>query len=94
MKNIVERDFTTVLVIEGKPYSLVRELNPKNNYVCQRCDLRFLCKEFDREGQLHKLCTPEGSGETWFFIEDWEIIDRQIRDYIGERTAARDQTFI
>lgn len=94
MKTTVERDFTTALVINGKPYSLVRELNPISNAVCGKCDLREMCLGEKGRMDLAALCWPDGESETWFFIEDWQIIDRQIRDYIGERTAARDHTFI
>lgn len=74
MEKKLERHNQTVLVVEGKPYSLVRELNPTWNYVCERCGLLDLCKGDAEGSRFWNLCTPEEDSRGWFFIEDWDII--------------------
>ena len=81
MEKKLERQNQTVLVIEGKPYSLVHEINPVDNNVCNRCDLRWLCNEIDVNYALHALCMPDSLDGSWFFVEDWDIIKTPIVCY-------------
>lgn len=90
MKKELERHNQTVLVIDGHPYSLVREINPTSNMVCSQCELRQYCK-VDNVGLVFMpLCTPEGQGENWFFIEDWDIIQTPLVCYCtGDHSIAK-----
>lgn len=66
MKKTLERHNQTVLVIEGHPYSLVREINPTSNGVCNKCDLREKCNDDPDYYNLWDLCTPECSTQVVF----------------------------
>lgn len=74
MDKKLERHNQTVLVIEGHPYSLVREINPVDNYVCDKCALKEDCWEDDGNYRFHSFCIPDSLDSSWFFIEDWDII--------------------
>lgn len=80
--NGIEKDESTVLVINGVPYSLVRDLEPNNNLVCNRCDLAEMCPYIGEQFYEHFLCWPKSLGPEWYFIIDWDIINKQISDYL------------
>lgn len=82
MDKKIERHTQTVLVIEGKPYSLVREINPTDNHVCDKCDLKWLCDEPDEHYKFHALCVPDSLDPSWFFVEDWDIIKTPLVCYV------------
>lgn len=76
------KDKSTVLVIDGVPYSLVKEDPIEHNDVCALCDLNDVyCKRYCG-WSLFKLCSPPSLGEGWFFKVDWDIADKQILDYL------------
>ena len=81
-KNELIKNESTVLVINGVPYSMVRFKEPENFIVCSSCDLRELC--YDRNGNttLYDLCEIGDGNNAWFFQQDWEILEKRIRDYI------------
>lgn len=78
----IRKDESTVLVINGTPYSLVRDLDLKAGVVCDKCDLREMCKTTNNRMDLGGLCWPEGLSSAWYFIIDWDIINKHIRDYL------------
>lgn len=89
MKKELERHNQTVLVIEGIPYSLVRELNPTSNEICGRCDLFDLCKGSANGFRFWNLCTPEDDSRGWFFLQDWDILDKPLVCYAtGDHSIA------
>lgn len=81
MNSNLERHNQTVLVIEGKPYSLVRELNPTSNAVCGKCELAEKCRGPKGRMDLDYMCWPDGLDSSWYFIEDWDIIQTPIVCY-------------
>ena len=83
-KNELIRNESTVLVINGVPYSMVRFKEPENFIVCSSCDLRELC--YDRNGYttLYDLCEIGDGNNAWFFQKDWDILEKRIRDYSDE----------
>lgn len=81
MEKTMERHNQTVLVIEGKPYSLVHEINPVDNYVCDKCDLKWLCDEGNEYYKFHALCVPDSLDASYFFVEDWDIIQTPLVCY-------------
>ena len=78
----IEKDKSTVLVINGVPYSLVRDLEPQNNHVCNKCDLAEISENLVGKCDLINLCTPETLGCEWYFVIDWDIINKPICDYL------------
>ena len=78
----IEKDKSTVLVINGTPYSLVRDLEPQNNHVCYKCDLAENAENLVGKCDFINLCTPETLGCEWYFVIDWDIINKHIRDYL------------
>lgn len=74
-------DDSTMLVINGVPYSLVKRKNPSDNSVCEKCDLYQLCKEGKSYGSLEPICYDEFHDSAWFFVEDWDILDKYVREY-------------
>lgn len=73
---------STVLVINGVPHSMVRFKEPVNYVVCASCSLRELCYGDTNNTHLIDLCESGNEETPWFFQEDWEILDKQIRNYI------------
>lgn len=76
------KDKSTVLVIDGVPYSLVKEEPTEHNNLCVHCDLADICCKRYCCSTLFKLCSPPSMGEDWFFKVDWDIADKQILDYL------------
>lgn len=76
------KDDSTVLVINGVPYSLVKDLEPQNNHVCGKCDLAEIAECTVGTCDFRVLCTPESLGAEWYFVIDWDIINKEIRDYL------------
>ena len=80
--NKIEKNKSTVLVINGVPYSLVRDLEKTDNKICEKCVLREDCHFGDNYSFYLNLCSIAPLKEDWYFIIDWDIIDKQIRDYL------------
>ena len=80
--NKIEKDESTVLVINGVPYSLVQDLEPKDNGVCSKCDLKDMCQYTGDRQDMRVLCWPAGLGSSWYFVIDWDIINKKINDYL------------
>lgn len=81
MKKELERHNQTVLVIEGHPYSLVREIEPKTNDVCGICDLNELCQCVAGKLGFLGMCQFDDDDQSWFFVEDWDIIETPLVCY-------------
>lgn len=80
--NKIEKDESTVLVINGVPYSLVRDLEKADNKVCEKCDLSEDCCFGDDFSLYRKLCSIAPLKEDWYFKIDWDIINKRICDYL------------
>lgn len=97
MKKILERHNQTVLVAEGVPYSLVREIEPKTNDVCSICDLNELCHCVAGKLGFLGLCQFDDDDQSWFFVQDWDILDKPLVCYatgdhsIAENTSEQEK---
>lgn len=76
------KEESNILVINGVPFSLVREIEIKHNNVCQICDLSYICDVDNDRYRLIDLCFQKDTQAEWFFKIDWEVINKHIRDYI------------
>lgn len=75
------KEESNVLVINGVPFSLVREIEIKHNNVCLICDLSEICDIGNDRFHLIDLCFPLDNTAQWFFKIDWDVLDNKIRDY-------------
>ena len=82
MADIVKDD-CTVLVIGGTPYSLVKDKTCRPVIVCDKCDLRDICCTEYNQTLLVSLCMNGKRSSAWYFVEDWDIEDYGIKDYLG-----------
>lgn len=80
--NKLIKDESSVLVIDGVPFSLVRDNECQPCVVCDKCDLRHLCIEKDTNTKYIDLCMSEGRSSSWYFIIDWDIVAKRIFDYL------------
>ena len=77
----VIKEPTTLLVLDGVPYSLVR-LDPTDGFSpCAVCYLREDCNADNIGMRFVNLCTPDGLDESYFFQEDWDAVKKQVIDY-------------
>ena len=81
-KNTIVKDESTALVINGVPYSLVKDKTCEPCIVCEKCDLAEICLDADTTTKLLDLCMIGDRSSAWYFIVDWDIIDKPIRKYI------------
>lgn len=81
MKNRIE-DRNTLLIIHGKPYSLVKEIEITTPYPCALCDLSDICQTHNQGARLIGLCTETNKGGGWFFEENWDVYPRAISVFI------------
>ena len=68
----------TVILFEGIPYRLWRISRLVSNDPCKVCDLRTVCSDYS----LMNLCQPKGYGTNWAFVEDWNIYDNYVYDFL------------
>lgn len=82
MSKLIADDLTLV-VVDGEPYELVREEEITTNNVCPLCDLQDRCMEDVGSVRLIGLCVPVTGEQCYFFKRNWEIVNKQIIDYIN-----------
>ena len=75
------KDPQTILVINGKPYSLVATEVPTSTCPCDVCDLRNYCAGHDDSLPLYPLCSPIRTKTAYFFKKDLDVVNKQISDY-------------
>lgn len=76
------KDESMVLVIDGVPYSLVKDKTCAPCIVCSKCDLAEICCSEDTNQKLIDLCMANGRSSAWYFVTDWDILTKKIADYI------------
>lgn len=76
------KEESNVLIINGVPYSLVRDDDCLPCVVCDKCDLRHLCIEKETTTKYIDLCKSEGMSSAWYFKIDWDIVGKRIIDYL------------
>lgn len=70
-----------IIVFNGRPYRLVREIVISRNFPCHLCDLSDVCEGGTGNSWLIELCSPKGLGNGWFFIEDYSLFNHMISDF-------------
>lgn len=83
MNKKTKEHWPTVIVMNGRPYQLMK-LARKNVYdPCSMCDLRLICDAPDEFFNLITLCKSDARDDGWYFEEDWSIYDKRICDFIN-----------
>lgn len=85
MKLKQNEHWPTVIVMNGKPYQLMKLERKGLNNPCTICDLRWECNEPNDHLDLLSLCMSDNRDGGWYFEEDWSIYDKQIADFVDDR---------
>lgn len=75
-------DAKTILVLDGRPYRLVREVMMITNDTCKMCDLKKRCNAGCGAMNLLPLCTIGRKNGAWFFKEDHNCVNHPILAYV------------
>lgn len=65
----------TIIVWEGKPFTLQTTSLGYSGDVCQECDLKAMCMGTGEEYRFRELCSPDEGEAPYRFVENWNIID-------------------
>lgn len=71
-----------MLVINGVPYSLVKDATCEPCIVCNKCDLREVCCVENTSQKYIDLCMIGDRSSAWYFQIDWDIVGKKIFDYL------------
>lgn len=82
-----EEHWPTVIVMNGKPYQLVKLERKGINDPCTVCDLRWECEAPEGNYNLVKLCKSDDRDDGWCFEEDWTLFNKPLCDFINPELA-------
>lgn len=82
MNKMTNEHWPTVIVINGRPYQLMKLERKGVNEVCGMCDLRWECEQPEGYYNLIKLCKSDDRDDGWYFEEDWTIVSKQIIEFV------------
>lgn len=82
-----EELWPTIIVMNGKPYQLVKLERKGVNDPCAMCDLRQRCEPYSQYFNLITLCKSDDRDDGWYFEEDWTIFDKPLCDFINPELA-------
>lgn len=77
----------TMLIMNGRPYQLVKLERKGVNDPCTMCDLRWECEAPEGYYNLVKLCKSDNRDDGWYFAEDWEMYGKHLCDFISPELA-------
>lgn len=87
MSKMKNEHWPTVIVMNGRPYQLVKLERKGVNDPCTMCDLRWECDAPLDRFNLIKLCRSDDRDDEWYFTEDWTIFDKPLCDFINPELA-------
>lgn len=87
MNKKTNEHWPTVIVMNGRPYQLVKLERKGVNDSCSKCDLRWECDAQIDGLKLIKLCKSDDRDDSWYFTEDWTIFDKPLSDFINPELA-------
>ena len=93
MKKENENPWPSLIIVNGRPYLLKKLTRLTVNDPCCMCDLRDQCNRSHHAGNLSELCCSDNRGESWYYEEDWTIVDKQIVEFVlnpADRQMQRD----
>lgn len=87
MNKETNEHWPTVIIMDGKPYQLIKLERIGVNDPCTMCDLRWECDAPLDKFNLIKLCKSDDRDDGWFFAEDWSIFDKRIENFLNVESA-------
>ncbi len=87
MNKKTKEHWPAVIIMNGKPYKLVKLERKGVNDPCTMCDLRWECDAPLDKFNLIKLCKSDDRDDGWFFEEDWTIYGKWICDFLNPELA-------
>lgn len=82
MNKKTNEHWPAVIVINGRPYQLMKLERKGVNDPCSMCDLRQQCEPSDQYFNLMMLCKSDDRDDGWYFEEDWTIVSKQIIEFV------------
>lgn len=82
MNKKTNEHWPTVIIMEGRPYQLMKLERKGVNDPCSMCDLRQQCEPSDQHFNLMMLCKSDDRDDGWYFEEDWTIVSKQIIEFV------------
>lgn len=87
MNKKTNEHWPTVIIMEGRPYQLMKLERKGVNDPCSMCDLRQQCEPSDQYFNLMMLCKSDDRDDGWYFEEDWSIYGKWICDFTNTELA-------
>ena len=82
MNKKTNEHWPVVIVINGRPYQIMKLERKGVNDPCSMCDLRQQCEPSDQYFNLMMLCKSDDRDDGWYFEEDWTIVSKQIIEFV------------
>lgn len=82
MNKKTNEHWPTVIIMEGRPYQLMKLERKGVNDPCSMCDLRQRCEPSSQHLNLITLCKSDDRDDRWYFEEDWTIVSKQIIEFV------------
>lgn len=82
MNKMTNEHWPAVIIINGRPYQLMKLERKGVNDPCSMCDLRQQCEPSDQYFNLMMLCKSDDRDDGWYFEEDWTIVSKQIIEFV------------
>lgn len=82
MNKKTNEHWPAVIVINGRPYQIMKLERKGVNDPCSMCDLRQQCEPSDQYFNLMMLCKSDDRDDGWYFEEDWTIVSKQIIEFV------------
>lgn len=83
MNKKTNEHWPTVIVMNGRPYQLLKLTRKGVNDPCSMCDLGRECYAPIDHYNLIELCRSDARDDGWYFEEDWSIYDKRICDFVN-----------
>lgn len=87
MNKATNEHWPTVIIMEGRPYQLMKLERKGINDPCSMCDIRQRCEPSSQYFNLITLCKSDDRDDGWYFEENWTIFGKQICDFINPELA-------
>lgn len=87
MNKETNEHWPTVIIMEGKPYQLIKLERKGVNDPCSICDLRWKCGAPYDHFNLMEFCLSDDRDDGWYFEEDWTIFDKPLCDFLNPELA-------
>lgn len=80
--NTLKKSESTLIIKDGVPYILAKEIKPSTNDPCSLCELRKECIDESDNTRLAYLCISDEFKYAGFFVQDWDTADFKINAFL------------